>query len=78
MTPTITAGLVISILAIAGTGAGAWSALNSNVTENKTLIQANSSNDKERLENLKEDLKELKENDKETQRLIRELIERVE
>jgi len=76
MTPTITAGLVVSILALGGTSITAWTTLNSNVTENKVLIRANSENDHERQDNLKDDLAELKENDKEIQRLLREILER--
>lgn len=75
MTPTITAALVVSVLALGGSGVTAWTTLNSNVTANATLIESNSELENERQENLKEDLNELKENDKETLRLLRKLLE---
>jgi uncharacterized protein HemX len=75
MTPTITAALVVSVLALGGSGITAWTTLNSNVTGNTTLIEANSVLENERQDNLKYDLEELKENDKEIQRLLRKLLE---
>ena len=72
MTPTITAALVVSVLALGGGGVTAWTTLNSNVTANATLIQANSELENERQENLKDDL------DERTQAALTELLGQIQ
>jgi len=70
----VTIGLVVSVVGLGSGGLVTYVSMEKDITENHTLIEANTISDNERQENLKDDLDELKESDKEIQRLLRELI----
>ena len=70
----VTIGLVVSVVGLGSGGLVTYVSMEKDITENHTLIEANTITDNERQENLKDDLDELKESDKEIQRLLRELI----
>lgn len=74
MNLAVTIGLVVSVVGLGSGGLVTYVSMEKDITENHTLIEANTISDNERQENLKDDLDELKESDKEIQRLLRELI----
>ena len=67
MAITITGGLVVATLTLAGVGAGSYAGIVSDIAVNANSIEKNGEQNKERYEDLKEGQKELRE-------LLKELL----